>query len=127
MPPRWWASNSIQRTRESCFQSNGRVDSSGPHAYLKRFCGDIVMEKFGKLPTSTADPLTKAPFYTASQVMNTSANNPNPLATTLAAALILSVVGLLIIAPRLSSSSAAVQERSFENKIPAHIPIKIKI
>jgi hypothetical protein len=28
---------------------------------------------------------------------------------------------------RLSSSSAALQERIFENKIPAHIPIKIKI
>src|SRR5215211_2313123 len=59
--------------------------------------------------------------------MSTSTNNPNPLATTLAAALILSVVGLLMIGPRLSSSSAALQERSFENKIPAHIPIKIKI
>src|SRR5215213_8358821 len=62
-----------------------------------------------------------------SQVMSTSANNPNPLATTLAAALILSVVGLLMIGSRLSSSSAAVQERIFENKIPTHIPIKIKI
>ena len=55
--------------------------------------------------------------------MNTSANNPNALAKTLAAALVLSVVGVLMI----GSSSAAFQERIFENKIPAHIPIKIKI
>jgi hypothetical protein len=48
------------------------------------------------------------------------------LATTLAAVLVISLVGLLMVAPRLSSS-AAVQERIFENKIPAHIPIKIKI
>ena len=59
--------------------------------------------------------------------MNTSTENSNPLAITLAAALSLSVVAVLIIAPRVSSISAAVQERSFENKIPAHIPIKIKI
>src|SRR5215213_6668869 len=59
--------------------------------------------------------------------MNTSANNPNPLAQTLAAALVLSIVGVLIIGSRVTSSSAAFQERIFENKIPAHIPIKIKI
>jgi len=59
--------------------------------------------------------------------MNTSANNANPLAQTLAAALVLSVVGFLILGSCLSSSSAALQERIFENKIPAHIPIKIKI
>lgn len=59
--------------------------------------------------------------------MNTSANNPNALAKTLAAALVLAVVGALIIASRLTPSSAALQERVFENKIPAHIPIKIKI
>src|SRR5690349_15938331 len=58
--------------------------------------------------------------------MSTSTNNLNPLATTLAAALIFSVVGVLIMAPRWSSS-AALQERVFENKIPAHIPVKIKI
>ncbi len=58
--------------------------------------------------------------------MNTSANNPNALAKTLAAALVLSVVSVLIIASR-PSSSAALQDRVFENKIPAHIPIKIKI
>lgn len=61
------------------------------------------------------------------ELMNTSANNPNALAKTLAAALVLSVVGFLAIASRLTSSSAAFQERIFENKIPAHIPIKIKV
>src|SRR5215211_7622415 len=59
--------------------------------------------------------------------MNTSANNPSPLAKSLAAALALSVVVFLMIASLQSSSSAALQERIFENKIPAHIPIKIKI
>ena len=59
--------------------------------------------------------------------MDTSTNNPTAAAKTLAAALVLSVVGFLMIGSRLNSSSAAVQERSFENKIPAHIPIKIKI
>jgi hypothetical protein len=59
--------------------------------------------------------------------MDTSASNPNALAKSLAAALVLSVVAVLMIASRLSPSSAALQERIFENKIPAHIPIKIKI
>jgi hypothetical protein len=59
--------------------------------------------------------------------MNTSANNPNALAKTLAAVLVLSVVGVLMLALRLTSSSAALQDRIFENKIPTHIPIKIKI
>lgn len=59
--------------------------------------------------------------------MKTSANNHNALAKTLAAVLVLSIVGALIMAPRLTSSSAALQERIFENTIPAHIPIKIKI
>lgn len=59
--------------------------------------------------------------------MNTSPNNPNALAKTLAAALVLLVVGVLMLASRLTSSSAAFQERSFENKIPSHIPLKIKI
>ena len=59
--------------------------------------------------------------------MNTSASNPNALAKTLATVLALSIVGVLMMASRLTSSSAALQERSFENKIPAHIPIKIKI
>jgi len=59
--------------------------------------------------------------------MNTSANNPSPLAKSLAAALALSVVVFLIIASLQSPSSAALQERIFENNIPAHIPIKIKI
>jgi hypothetical protein len=59
--------------------------------------------------------------------MDTSANNPNAVAKSLAAVLVLSIVGVLLTASRLTSSSAALQERSFENKIPAHIPIKIKI
>ena len=37
------------------------------------------------------------------------------------------LVGILMTASLLTSSSAAFQERIFENKIPAHIPIKIKI
>lgn len=59
--------------------------------------------------------------------MDTSASNPNALAKGLAAALVLSVVVVLMIASHLSPSSAALQERVFENKIPPHIPIKIKI
>jgi hypothetical protein len=59
--------------------------------------------------------------------MNTSANNPAALAQTLAVALVLFVVGVLIMGSRLTPSSAALQERVFENKIPAHIPIKIKV
>src|SRR5215211_7382164 len=59
--------------------------------------------------------------------MNTSANNPNALAKTLAAVLVLLVVGVLMLASRLTSSSAALQERIFEDKIPTHIPIKIKV
>ena len=41
--------------------------------------------------------------------------------------LVLSVVVVLMLALCLPSSSAAQHERIFENKIPAHIPIKIKI
>jgi hypothetical protein len=59
--------------------------------------------------------------------MNSSAPDPNVLGKTLALVLVLTVVVFLITASRLTSSSAAVQERVFENKIPAHIPIKIKI
>jgi hypothetical protein len=59
--------------------------------------------------------------------METSANNPNALAKGLAVALVLSVAGVLIMASRLTPSSAALQERIFENKIPSHIPIKIRI
>lgn len=59
--------------------------------------------------------------------MNSSTIKPNRLAQTLAAALVLSVVGVLVTGSRLASSSAAFQERVFENKIPSHIPIKIKI
>lgn len=59
--------------------------------------------------------------------MSTSANNPNALTKTLATAMVLSVVGVLLMSSRLISGSAASQERIFENQIPAHIPIKIKI
>jgi hypothetical protein len=59
--------------------------------------------------------------------MNASSHNPNSLAKTLAGTLVLSVVGVLLMSSRLTPGSAALQERIFENKIPAHIPIKIKI
>jgi hypothetical protein len=59
--------------------------------------------------------------------LNTSASSPTALAKILSAALVLSVVGILMIASLRTSSSAAFQERIFENKIPSHIPIKIKI
>ncbi|HXQ71679.1 MAG TPA: hypothetical protein VN844_14390 [Pyrinomonadaceae bacterium] len=60
--------------------------------------------------------------------MDTSASSPSALAKILAAALALSVVGILMTASlRTSSSAAAFQERIFENKIPSHIPLKIKI
>lgn len=59
--------------------------------------------------------------------MNASSHNPNALAKTLAATLVLSFVGVLLTASRVTPGSAALQERMFENKIPAHIPIKIKI
>jgi hypothetical protein len=41
--------------------------------------------------------------------------------------LALLVVGVLITGSLLTSSGAASQERVFENRIPSHIPIKIKI
>ena len=59
--------------------------------------------------------------------MNTSMSKPNALLQAVATALVVSVVGALLIGSRLTPSSAALQERAFENKIPAHIPIKIKI
>src|SRR3982750_4221271 len=59
--------------------------------------------------------------------MNASATNPNVLGKTLAAALALAIISFLVIASRTPSSSAAAQDRIFENKIPSHIPIKIKI
>ncbi|HEX6044043.1 MAG TPA: hypothetical protein VFZ22_06105 [Pyrinomonadaceae bacterium] len=59
--------------------------------------------------------------------MNSSISKPNALAQTLAAALLISVVGVLMTGSRVISSNAAFQERVFENKIPPHIPIKIKI
>lgn len=59
--------------------------------------------------------------------MDTSANNRNAMANTLAAVLVLLVVGVLLIASRLTSSSAAVQERILEDGVREHVPIKIKI
>lgn len=59
--------------------------------------------------------------------MNTSANNSNPPAKNLAAALVLSVLVVLIVMYRLTSSSAAMQERIFENKIRKEGPIRLKI
>ncbi|HEX6044044.1 MAG TPA: hypothetical protein VFZ22_06110 [Pyrinomonadaceae bacterium] len=59
--------------------------------------------------------------------MNDSTRKPNALAQILAAALVISVIGALMTGSRLISSSAAFQERVFENKIPSYIPIKIKI
>ena len=55
--------------------------------------------------------------------MITSANSQ---ARTLTVALVLSFVVFLTVSPS-PSSSAGVQERVFENKIPAHIPIKIQM
>jgi hypothetical protein len=59
--------------------------------------------------------------------MDTSTNNPNALAKILAAALVLSVAGILMLGSRLPAGNAATQERVLENKIPPHIPIRIKI
>ena len=51
------------------------------------------------------------------------------MATTLAAVLVVSVVGILMIGPPLTSSSAAMQqERTLETKyIREHLPIRVKI
>jgi hypothetical protein len=58
--------------------------------------------------------------------LDTSASNPSALAKILALAL--SVVGFLMTASlRTSSRAAAFQERIFENQIPSHIPLKIKV
>lgn len=60
--------------------------------------------------------------------MNTSANNPNAVAKTQAAALVLSVLGVLIMGARLMPSNAAIQERTLETKhIREHLPIRVKI
>ena len=59
--------------------------------------------------------------------MATSASNPNSLAKRLPTALVLAVAGVLMMTSRVTPSSAALQERIFENRIPAHIPIKIRI
>jgi hypothetical protein len=59
--------------------------------------------------------------------MNNSANNPNAVAKTLAVALVLTVVGVLMLASRLTSSNAALQQRILENGVRQHVPIKIKI
>jgi len=60
-------------------------------------------------------------------LMNTSSTTkPNLLPRTLAAVLV-RAVRVLIMASFLTSTGTAQQERVFENTIPAHIPIKIKI
>lgn len=60
--------------------------------------------------------------------MDSSAGNLNALAKTLTVALVAFVIGGLVTSSRQTSTSAASQEeRVFENKIPSHIPIKIKI
>ena len=63
--------------------------------------------------------------------MKTSAANPNALSKRLAAAaLVLAVAGVFFVTSHVTPGSAAFQERQeriFENTIPAHIPIKIKI
>jgi len=59
--------------------------------------------------------------------MNTLEKNPNALSEILAVVLVLTVIGFLLMVSHLTASRAAVQERVLENKIPAHIPIKIKI
>src|SRR5215212_1632844 len=60
--------------------------------------------------------------------MDASANNPNAVSKSLAVILVLFVVGVLLMASRLTPSSAALQEeRVFDNAIPSHVPIKIKI
>ena len=60
--------------------------------------------------------------------MNSSASNPNALAKTLTVALVVFVIGVLgMNSSQTSTSAAAQEERVFENKIPSHIPIKIKI
>ncbi|HEU4510032.1 MAG TPA: hypothetical protein VFR78_17490 [Pyrinomonadaceae bacterium] len=60
--------------------------------------------------------------------MDSSAGNPNALAKTLTVALVVFVLGGLAMSSRHPSTSAAAQEeRVFENKVPNHIPIKIRI
>lgn len=59
--------------------------------------------------------------------MNTSTGNPNALAKSVAAALVLAVVGTLIIGSRPAQSSAAVQERILESLVKQDVPIKVKI
>ena len=59
--------------------------------------------------------------------MDTSARTANALAKTLAAALVVSIVGVLMIGSRLAPSSAALQERILESLVKQDVPIKIKI
>lgn len=59
--------------------------------------------------------------------MKTSISKSNAFPQVVATALVFVVVGVLLIGSRLTSSSAAWQERAFEKKIPSHIPIKLKI
>lgn len=59
--------------------------------------------------------------------MDTSAHKPTSRTNTLAIALALSTAAILVMAWLPGRSNATVQERVFENKIPAQIPIRIKI
>lgn len=60
--------------------------------------------------------------------MNTSISKPNAFAQAIAAALVVSVIGVLLIGSRLWSTSAAFQERTLETKhIREHLPIRVKI
>ncbi|HKV36639.1 MAG TPA: hypothetical protein VJP89_20020 [Pyrinomonadaceae bacterium] len=59
--------------------------------------------------------------------MDTSASIYNLLAKTLAASIVVSVIGVLIIASRPTLSSAAWQERILDSSVKQDVPIKIKI
>lgn len=59
--------------------------------------------------------------------MDTSAGIYTVLAKTLAALIVVSVIGVLIIASRPTLSSAAWQERILESSVKQDVPIKIKI
>ena len=59
--------------------------------------------------------------------MDASSKSLNTVGKIIAVLVVLFVVGVLLMASRPTPGSAALQERIFENKIPAHIPIKIKI
>lgn len=60
--------------------------------------------------------------------MSTSPNNSNALAKTIAAAIVLSVIGVLVMGTGVTRSNAAMQERTIEmSHIREHLPIRVKI